>query len=1032
MKTKFNGILTLFLALVVQISFAQEKTISGTVSDESGALPGVSILIKGTNKGTDTDFDGKYTIKANTGDVLVFSYLGYETVEKKVGSKSTINVTLAEGGEILDEIVITGVAGATSRKKLSVTVNKISEKDLENIPTTSAANALQGKVAGVTVTNFGQPGQGATIQLRGATNIFGSQSPLVIVDGVIVENGLQDINSDDIASYEVVKGASASALYGSRAGNGVIVITTKKGKVGKMQVTLKSEVGISKLNSFIELNNSHHYQLASDWQSAQGVYTKYAGVTYPSDYNGSNYQNVSGARQEEEDYIADNPYGVYYNNQDQFFDAGINKNLYASVSTASENANLFLSIEKNNVGGILKNTGGYERNGVRLNGEFRVNEWLKISSRNQFVRSFDNTPGGGTGVFFDVSVMDPDVNLNAPNPDGQPYLYAPNTWASTVTNPLYPLYANPENRNDVKFSSALLTNIKFADWLNLDVEYAIESSDSRLKDYTPTTTWTGGGSRADLFATYSVGSYFISSYRNTSQKLQTTLNFKENFGEDLTVTGKLSYLLENSDYEYYYAQGNNAVASGRTISLDNYTDTFIGSDENNAVTNNYFAILGLDYKDRYIFDGMYRIDQSSLFGENHRTNDYFRASAAYRISKDVDIPGIQELKIHAAYGTAGQRPQYNWQYTRRTISSGIPSTSQTVGNPELRPSTTTEKEFGLNVDFLDRFSFEGVYSNAKTEDQFMLVDLFAPANEGSNQFQNIGTVEFNTIELVLDAKIINNADLKWNTGVVFSTTTNEVTQLDISPRIEGPTDGEIFRLEEGVEFGTMYGRDFVRSLDQMANQLPTGKSISDYVVNADGVVVEAANIGTVYESAILKENADGSTWVGDVGNSTPDFNLGLRNTISYKGFDFYMLWDWKQGGDLYNRNGQWLTRDNRHAMIDQSGKAPGEQKTVNYYQSLYDVNQNNGFWVEDASFVKLREASIFYTLDSDKLKNVANGFFDSLRIGLTGNNLLTFTNYSGWDPEVQLYDGDTFQYYAVDYGVYPVSTSYTLSVTLKF
>lgn len=1032
MKTKFNGILTLFLALVVQISFAQEKTISGTVSDESGALPGVSILIKGTTKGTDTDFDGKYTIKANTGDVLVFSYLGYETVEKTIGSKTTINVKLTEGGEILDEIVITGVAGATSRKKLSVTVNKISEKDLENIPTTSAANALQGKVAGVTVTNFGQPGQGATIQLRGATNIFGSQSPLVIVDGVIVEGGLQDINSDDIASYEVVKGASASALYGSRAGNGVIVITTKKGKVGKMQVTLKSEVGVSKLNSFIELNNSHHYQLADDWQNYQGVYTKYAGVSYPSDYNGSNYQNVSGARIEEEDLIADNPYGVYYNNQDQFFAAGINKNLYASVSTANENSNLFLSIEKNNVNGILKNTGGYERNGVRLNGEFHINDWLKVSSRNQIVRSFDNTPGGGTGVFFDVSVMDPDVNLNAVNPDGQPYLYAPNTWASTVTNPLYPLYANPENRNEVKFSSAFLTNVKFADWLSLDVEYAIESVDSRLKDYTSTTTWTGGGAREDLFATYSVGSYFISSYRNTSQKLQTTLNFKETIGEDLNITGKLSYLLENSDYEYYYGQGNVAVAGGRTISLDNYQDTFIGSDESNEVTNNYFAILGLDYKDRYIFDGMYRIDESSLFGENHRTNDFFRFSGAYRISKDLEIPGIQELKVHAAYGTAGQRPQYVWQYGRRDVNNGNQTLTQVVGNPDLKPSTTTEKEFGLNIDFLDRFSLEAVYSNAKTEDQFMYVGLFSPAAEGSHQYQNVGTVEFNTLELVLDSKVINTADFKWNAGLVFSTTTNEVTELNISPRMVGPANGDMFRLEEGIEYGTMYGRDFVRTLDEMATQLPTGKTISDYAVNSDGIVVDASTIGTIYESAIIKLNEDGSEWVGDIGNSTADFNVGFRNTISYKGFDFYMLWDWKQGGDLYNRNGQWLTRDNRHAMIDQSGVAPGEQKTVNYYQSLYDVNQNNGFWVEDGSYVKLREASIFYTLDSDKLKNVANGFFESLRIGLTGNNLLTFTDYSGWDPEVQLYDSGSFQYYAVDYGVYPVSSTYTLSVTLKF
>ena len=292
MKTKFNGILTLLLALLVQVSFAQEKTVSGTVSDSSGSLPGVTVVIKGTSTGAQTDFDGKYSIKASAGDILVFSYLGYESVEKNVGSSNVIDVTLSEG-EILDEIVLTGVAGATSRKKLSVTVNKVSEKDLENIPTTSAANALQGKVAGVTVTNNGQPGAGASIQLRGATNIFGSQSPLVIADGVIVEAGLQDINADDIASFEVVKGASASALYGSRAGNGVIVITTKRGKVGKMQVTLRSDVGITQLNNFINLSRSHHYQLADDWQSVGGIYTKYAGVSFPSDYNGSAYQNVT-------------------------------------------------------------------------------------------------------------------------------------------------------------------------------------------------------------------------------------------------------------------------------------------------------------------------------------------------------------------------------------------------------------------------------------------------------------------------------------------------------------------------------------------------------------------------------------------------------------------------------------------------------------------------------------------------------------------------------------------------------------------
>jgi TonB-dependent SusC/RagA subfamily outer membrane receptor len=233
MKTKFNGILTLFLAFAVQISFAQQKTISGTVSDESGLLPGVSVVVKGTNSGVETDLDGKYSIEASEGDVLVFRYLGYSLTEKTIGSANIINVTMKQEANLLDEIVISGVAGATSRKKLSVTVAKVGAEDIQEVVATSAASALQGKVSGVSVGNLGQPGQGANIILRGSTNFYGSQEPLVILDGVFVESGLQDINVDDIQSMEVIKGASASSLYGSRAGNGVIVITTKKRKIRK-------------------------------------------------------------------------------------------------------------------------------------------------------------------------------------------------------------------------------------------------------------------------------------------------------------------------------------------------------------------------------------------------------------------------------------------------------------------------------------------------------------------------------------------------------------------------------------------------------------------------------------------------------------------------------------------------------------------------------------------------------------------------------------------------------------------------------
>src|SRR5690606_16664629 len=341
MRTKLNGLLTLLLAFVVQISFAQDKTITGTVTDANGLpLPGVNIVVEGTTTGTQTDFDGNFVINASQGQTLLFSYIGLKATSRAVGSGNVVNVQMEEDAQALEEVVVTGVAGATDKRKLSVTVASVSAEELEKVPANSAASALQGKVAGVTVSNLGRPGEGATIIMRGAANLYGSQSPLVIMDGVFVEGGMADINVDDIASFELVKGASASSLYGSRAGNGVIVITTKRGKSGKPVVTVRAETGISRVNKSIATNQSHHYELAADWENYKGQYTKDEGVTYPAGYQ-SVYANagptaVGGARILSTDGYSDNPYGVYHDFQDIFFKTGVNKTLYASVASGGE------------------------------------------------------------------------------------------------------------------------------------------------------------------------------------------------------------------------------------------------------------------------------------------------------------------------------------------------------------------------------------------------------------------------------------------------------------------------------------------------------------------------------------------------------------------------------------------------------------------------------------------------------------------------------------------------------------------------
>lgn len=1032
MKTKFNGILTLLLVLLVQITFAQEKTISGTVSDETGPLPGVNVIIKGTSSGTQTDFDGKYSLKAKTGDVLVFSFVGMEKTERKVGATTSIDVVMT-GSNVLEEIVVTGVAGATSKKKLSVTVASVSADDLEKVPASSAASALQGKVAGISVTNLGRPGQGATILLRGAANFYGSQAPLVIMDGIFIEGGLADINVDDIASFEIVKGASASSLYGSRAGNGVIVITSKRGKLGKTEITLRSEIGYSEINNFIKTNQSHSYQLASDWEQFKGQYTKYEGVTYSPNYQSvyaaSGDNSVSGARLLEADHYSDNPYGVYRDFQDLFFQKGLNTTHYAAISSGNEKASLFFSSENTESEGVLAEVGGYNRNSIRFNADYYFNDWLKFSASNSFIKVNDNSPVGDADIYRIVSRIAPDANVTLDNPDGQPYYFKPDPWENEIDNPLYDLYARDAKAKQQRFLGGYKLNFKLSDYLNADAEYSFENNTYRYTNNVKYETYTTTGDPIGFG--YSKGSLYKSNYYELSQKAQATLNYAQMFG-DLDVKAKVSYLAEDRVYEDYYAQGNDYLYRDLPT-LDNFdiTNVSAGSNKENVRAQNFFGIGGIVYKDRYIFDALYRKDGSSLFGENERWNDYYRVSAAYRITQDIEIPGVQELKINVARGTSGQRPGFNWQYEQTAITRGSLSTNRIKGNPDLKPSLTTENEIGLNASFLDRFSLEFAYSNQVSSDQFMIVNLFAPANAGKNrQWQNVGDLESDTYEFTLNSKIINKPDTKWNVGVNFTKSTSDITKLNAPEQKVGP-DG-LFLLREGTEFGSMYGRSFVTDLATMENQLPAGTAITDFVVNSDGVVVRADAIGTVNESPFIKVDESGTPTFEKIGNQNADFRVGLTSNFSYKDFDFYMLWDWKKGGDIYNRNGQWITISERNAMVDQAGKPDSEKKTTDYYSALYDTNNNNGFWVEDGSYMKLKEASLSYKLNSDKLANIANGFFNEIKFSVIGRNLLTFSDYLGWDPEVANYDADTQQYFSVDYGVYPNQTSYSFSVQVKF
>jgi len=983
--------------------------ITGTVVDEDDMpMGGVAIIIKGTQKGTTTDFDGNYFIDAEPENELVFSYMGYQTETIKVGNQSKINLKMKPSSKMLDEVIIAGVASGTSKKKMSVSVTKVKAEQLNMASQSSIASALTGKIAGASISSFsGSPGSGSKIVLRGAKQLNGDSSLLVILDGVITSESLADINVDDIESSEIVKGAAASAMYGSKAANGVIVITSKRGKnlkKNQLSITLRNKASMQQVAKYLDLSQSHPYELALDWLSVDN-YTKYNFVDYPANFDGAYNPNVTGERVIKADAYMDLPYRVNHDFQRELFTNGVSYTNYVGMGYKGNKTNVFLSLENFGDQGVVIETGGYKRNSVRLNVDYRLNDKFKFSISNNFIKTSNDFMGGGTGAFFNVLMMEPDANIYKDNPDGQKYYYFPSQYTQIVHNPLYDLWRKESNSKKTRYLGNINANWKINDWVSFKNEFSIATQDYESMSLTPKGTYDGLSDGILTKTTRDRLSDYTSEKR--SQTFRSTLNFKQKWNE-LKFNGKLSYLYENNTFNTLSQNSDNDYGLPKSYPV---------------VAKNFFAITSFVYKDRYILDALYRRDGSSLFGENERWQNYYRVSSAYRVTEDVKLPGIQELKLRLAYGIAGLRPGFSYQYETFTVTSSGDYVKENLGNKNLKPSKAAELEFGIDASFLKRFYLEATYSQTETTDQFVLKPL-APMFGGFKfQWVNDGTVTSESYEAMLQAKIIKKKDLKWKVNLTFNKVNSRISHLGVPEFSTGPRGA--FRIAGDEEYGNMYGWDFVRTLDQMQAQLPAGDNIDEYVVNKDGVVVKKIDVGTVNEHAFHVLDDEGNNKIVNIGNVTPDFNLSVTNSVHYKGFTFYMLWKWKQGGDIYNATAQYLVRDLRHPMMDQIHTKPEDKKTVNYYQSLYDADALNGFWVEDGTYLKLGEASISYNLKFKKDSKIAK-YVKRMKIGLSGTNLLTFSNYSGYDPEAG-YSGYTFDNYG-----YPNFRKYTLSVEFKY
>ncbi|MFY0593914.1 SusC/RagA family TonB-linked outer membrane protein [Roseivirga sp.] len=1008
----------LMLAGLTTVAFAQNRTVTGKVTSSEDGLPlvQVTIQLKGTFEGTPTNVDGEYRLEVPaSGGTLVFSYLGFVDQEiKLVPNQSVYNVIMVPDATSLGEVVVTGVAAATPVKKLPFTVSSVGEKVIKQVPATDAGSALAGKIAGVRVQPSNVPGAGPQIQIRGASSLAGNNSPLIVLDGVLIEGSLSDINLQDIERYEVLKGASAATLFGSRAANGVIQLFSKRGdKIapGSTQFLLRTEYGGESVYKSRNIEKANYHPFLID--PATG------------DFELDN----TGTAQDDPDLISDNAFPRYRDHINDLFTGSTFFTQYMRLSTRGATGNLAVSAEYQDRTGGVDFYDGNQRYNITVQSDQYIGEKLKLSSSLRFIQDEqDNVlPSIRT-----LTIADPSADFFAPNEeDGSPFNYNANRFSPTSEfNPFYILTNNRNERTRKRFIGSVNVKYDIIEGLTAEGRFGMDT----WQDYSRNFQDIGYLANQGVPGTGSLG-------RGYSDFTAITSSFR------LTYVTKIQdwNLRSNAFFQYEDRGGESFSANGTNLGLaafDRFNNVtlsptdglpFLGAnaaEENQVVANNFSLSVGGDYQDKYLFDIVVRRDGNSLFGRDNRWQTFARFSAGWRITEDFEIDGIQEAKITGSWGQAGGLPGFFDRFERAPVVNGVIQNPTVLENPLLGPNVTDELELGLNVDFLDKFSFIGSYSEQKNRDQILTIPLSAVTGRTSQQ-QNAGTLETNTIELTLGYDAIQKNDMNLSFNLIFDRTRSEITEFN-RPRFQV---GARNIWDLGNRPTEMFGRKIARSLDELTilpdgtvANVTGGLTPSDFKINRDGIVIVAADEFTTNEAAVyITDEAGVQTDDLLIGDAQANFNMALTTSFDYKNFSVFMLWEYQNGGDTYYQGGQWLARDRLHPIFNQGDFPEGQRKANTYLATIYNTNRTTDFWVEDATHLRLRELAVNYDLGGDQLAKIGmDKVFKNVRLSVVGRNLFLSSDYPGYDPAS---GGITTR---TDDFAYPLVRSFNGSIALTF
>ena len=1048
--------LTTALALVALSSVATSEALgqnaavfSGRVTTAAGqALGGASVGIPDLGIGGVADAEGRYNF---TVDLTGRTGRSVDVVARSIGYKPkrmpvTLQVGRVEHNFALDrdvlnleEVVVTGVSEATEQKKATFSVSVVDNTAIKEVPSSSPLGSLMGKIPSASVvTTSGQPGSSPSIRLRSATSLTGRQDPLIIIDGTISRLQMADINSEDIERVEVIKGAAASSLYGSDAANGVIQIFTKRGGVlaeGQTNVTFRSEYGRNNLPNLPERNMHHNYQLNPDG-------------TFPA------------SRTAETDLIVDNPYPVYYDQYGAVFRNAEKLTNYLSVGQRRGNTNFNVSFQNEKDEGVLRLLDGYRRQNFRVNIDHALSNKLDIGAGAFYGRSVADQTLDGGNVFFDMTFLEPNVNLEeivTACPGGgicsfvgqyNPIVRQP-PLSGNVSNPLYVMSQEEKTNSRDRFTGTARGQYRFLDWLSADANVGYDVASRNYKSYFPVGYTTSSNNE-------SAGSLQARNDSDRSYNINASVTAIREFG-DIRNTTKVAGLIEDQTSNFTNVFSSQ-LSAPKVPELGVYAGTVTPNSRTEVIrARNAFLVTTFDIKDRYILDGLVRRDESSLFGAENRSATYHRLSGAWRVTEDFTIPGFDELKLRISQGTAGLRPIYEAQYEIFNVTGGNLE-KQTLGNPKLRPAYSRETEMGFNANFLTNYSLDYSYSKKRTTDQIILVPL-SGATGYVNQYQNAGTLSGNSHEIGLGAVLLSKADYFWRLNITGDRTRQNIDELSVPPFFVGPDDGDgntqIFRLASGQPFGVIYGDKWIRTAAQLQETIDAGRltgTVADYKINEDGYYVRTSSWQTIGEVPLRAWTCDASggncTSVQQIGDVNPDFNMGFNTTAQWKQLSLNGTLTWTKGGNIYNYTRQWPFNELRDAVFDQSSKpattcaanwpttAPTcpyttGKKPSSYYSAFYNNFNPNEYFVEDGSYMRLRELALSWNIPQRWVTRMPIGF-QGARLGIVGRNLWTSTDYSGYDPDVSGPGGGNPFAYRVDYFTYPAYRTFTAMLELNY